>query len=178
MSLQATADLVSRAKDGDRGAFDQLIGPLIDQGFRLAFGMLHDCEAAEDAVQESAVRSWRKLSNLRLGTEMRPWFLAIVANQCRTIARGRWLSVLRLETPERSAGAGFEDQVVRGADMRAALRRLSRDHREVLVLHYYLDLPLHEVALITGIAVGTVKSRINRGLAAMRPYFAPMEVLI
>jgi RNA polymerase sigma factor (sigma-70 family) len=178
MTLEASADLVSRAKDGDRAAFDQLVGPLVDQGFRLAFGMLHDREAAEDAVQEAAVRSWRKLRNLRPGTEMRPWFLAIVANQCRTIARGRWWSVLRIELPERSASAGFEDQVVRGADMRAALRRLSPDHREVLVLHYYLDLPLHEVAQIAGIAVGTVKSRINRGLAAMRPYFAPMEVLI
>jgi RNA polymerase sigma factor (sigma-70 family) len=169
-------DPVSRAKAGDRAAFDELVGPLVDQGFRLAFGMLHDREAAEDAVQEATVRSWRKLSNLRPGTEMRPWFLAIVANQCRTVARGRWWSVIRLEET-RAAGGGFEDRIVRGADLRSALRKLAVDQREVLVLRYYLDLPLEEVAAITGVAVGTVKSRINRGLAAMRPHFELAEAL-
>jgi RNA polymerase sigma-70 factor, ECF subfamily len=177
MTAKADVDLIGKAKAGDRVAFDTLVGPLVDQAFRLAFGMLHDREAAEDAVQEAAVRSWRKLDNLRPGTEMRPWFLAIVANQCRTAARARWWSVLRLDSSVQSAGTGFEDRIVRGADLRAALRRLAPDHREVLVLRYYLDLPLEEVAAITGVPIGTVKSRINRGLAAMRPYFEPMEAL-
>lgn len=171
MTDGADLELVRRAQGGDRLAFDQLVGPLIDQAFRLAFGMLHDREAAEDAVQEAAVKSWRKLGNLRPGTSMRPWFLAIVANQCRTTLRGRWWSVLRLDLPEVPAGGGFEDRIVRGRDVRAALRKLSVDQREVLVLHYYLDLPLHEVAAIAGVSVGTVKSRMNRGIAAMRPFF-------
>jgi RNA polymerase sigma factor (sigma-70 family) len=177
MTSTAGADLISRAKDGDRSAFDELIGPLVNQGFRLAYGMLHDREAAEDAVQEAAVRSWRKLGNVRPGSEMRPWFLAIVANQCRTIVRGRWWSVLRIDQPAGTA-AGFEDQIVRGADLRAALRKLGPEHREVLVLHYYLDLPLDEVAAIAGVPIGTVKSRISRGIAAMRPFFEPMEAFV
>jgi len=177
MTNNEGGDLVSRAKAGDRSAFDGLVGPLVDQGFRLAFGMLHDREAAEDAVQEATVRSWRKLGNLRPGTDIRPWFLAIVANQCRTVARGRWWSVIRLEGIARPAGTGFEDRIVRGADVRAALRKLALEQREVLVLRYYLDLPLEEVASISGVPVGTVKSRINRGLAALRPHFSPMEAL-
>jgi RNA polymerase sigma-70 factor (ECF subfamily) len=177
MSSTAGGDPISRAKAGDRIAFDELVGPLIDHGFRLAFGMLHDREAAEDCVQEATVRSWRKLGNLRPGAEMRPWFLAIVANQCRTVIRGRWWSVLRLETAEGAAGSEFEDRIVRGADLRAALRKLAPDQKEVLVLRYYLDLPLEEVAAITGVPVGTVKSRINRGLAAMRPHFDAVEAL-
>jgi RNA polymerase sigma factor (sigma-70 family) len=177
MSIKTGGDLVSRANAGDRSAFDELVGPLVDQAFRLAFGMLHDREAAEDAVQEATVRTWRKLGNLRPGTEIRPWFLAIVANQCRTVARGRWWSVLRLEGAAGTAGTGFEDRIVRGADLRAALRKLALDQREALVLRYYLDLPLEEVAAITGVPVGTVKSRINRGLAAMRPHFETVEAL-
>ncbi len=177
MSIKTGANLVSRANAGDRSAFDELVGPLVDQAFRLAFGMLHDREAAEDAVQEATVRTWRKLGNLRPGTEIRPWFLAIVANQCRTVARGRWWSVLRLEGAAGMAGTGFEDRIVRGADLRAALRKLALDQREALVLRYYLDLPLEEVASITGVPVGTVKSRINRGLAAMRPHFETVEAL-
>jgi RNA polymerase sigma-70 factor (ECF subfamily) len=175
--VKADINLIPRAKAGDRFAFDELVGPLIDQAFRLAFGMLHDREAAEDAVQEATVRSWRKLDNLRAGTQMRPWFLAIVANQCRTTARGRWWSVLRLDNPQWSAGAGFEDRIVRGADLRAALRKLGLEQREALVLRYYLDLSLEEVAAITGVPVGTVKSRLNRGLTAMRPHFEPREAL-
>jgi RNA polymerase sigma factor (sigma-70 family) len=178
MTSTAGADLVSRAKSGDRAAFDELIGPLVDQGFRLAYGMLHDHGAAEDAVQEAAVRSWRKLGNLRPGSEMRPWFLAIVANQCRTMTRGRWWSVLRFDSPLGSVTTGFEDRIVRGADLRTALRKLAPEHREVLVLHYYLDLPLDEVAAVAGIPIGTVKSRINRAIAAMRLLFQPMEALI
>ncbi len=65
---------------------------------------------------------------------------------------------------------------MRGADLRAALRKLAADHREALVLRYYLDLPVEEIAAITGVPVGTVKSRINRGLAALRPHFEPLEV--
>ncbi len=177
MTDLADGDLVKRAKAGDRLAFDRLVGPLVDQAFRLAYGMLHDRQAAEDAVQEAAIRAWRKLNNLRPGTEMRPWFLGIVANQCRTTMRGRWWSVLRLDVPPSSAGYGFEDQIASGEDLRAALRKLAPEHREVIVLHYYLDLPLHEVAVISGIPIGTVKSRINRGLAAMRPFFRPMEAV-
>jgi RNA polymerase sigma-70 factor (ECF subfamily) len=177
MMVGADRELVKRAKAGDRSAFDELVGPLVGQAFRLAFGMLHDRASAEDAVQEAAVRSWRKLSNLRPGSPLRPWFLAIVANQCRTVMRARWWSVVRLDDIERSESAGFEDQIVRGADLRAALRKLATDQREVLVLRYYLDLPLEEVASITGVPVGTVKSRINRGLAAMRPHFEPVEAL-
>jgi RNA polymerase sigma-70 factor (ECF subfamily) len=178
MTTKSGDDAISRAKAGDRSAFDELVGPLVDPGFRLAFGMLHDRGAAEDAVQEATVRSWRKLGNLRPGSEIRPWFLAIVANQCRTVARSRWWSVIRLEGIARASGAGFEDRIVRGADLRAALRKLALDQREVLVLRYYLDLPLEEVAAITGVPVGTVKSRINRGLAAMRPHFEAVEALI
>ncbi|HEY8813667.1 MAG TPA: RNA polymerase sigma factor [Candidatus Dormibacteraeota bacterium] len=177
MTRTGDLDLVDSAKAGDRSAFDELVGPLVDQAFRLAFGMLHDREAAEDAVQEAAVRAWRKLGNLRARTEMRQWFLAIVANQCRAITRGRWWSVIRLEGTPGAAASGFEDRIARGADVRAALRKLSLDQREVLVLRYYLDLPLDEVAAITGVPLGTVKSRMNRGLAAMRPHFGPMEAL-
>ena len=171
------SDLVRRAIDGDRGAFDELLGPLVGKGFRLAYGMLHDTQAAEDAVQEAAIRAWRKLHHLRPGTEMRPWFLGIVRNQCRTTARGRWWSVLRLDEIRGGGASNPEVEAIRGADVRAALRRLSPKHREVLVLHYFLDLPLDEVAAIIGVPAGTVKSRMNRAIAAMRPFFEPTEAL-
>ncbi|HSS60096.1 MAG TPA: RNA polymerase sigma factor [Candidatus Limnocylindrales bacterium] len=178
MTSTASADLISKAKAGDRFAFDELVGPLVDQAYRLAYGMLHDREAAQDAVQEATMRSWRRLGNLRPGTDMRPWFLAIVANQCRNIARGSWWSVLRIDVAPAAPADDIENQVASGADLRRALNKLAPEQREAIVLHYYLDLPLQEVAGIAGVPVGTVKSRINRGIAALRPFFLPMEALV
>jgi len=171
----AAADLVAQAKAGDRNAFDSLVGPLIDPAFRLAFGMLHDREAAEDAVQEAAFRAWRSLGNLRPGTQMRPWFFAIVANQCRSTLRSRWRKVLKLD----GLGApslSVDDPVVRGADLRRAIRKLKRDQRLALVLHFYLDLSLEEIAAITRAPVGTVKSRIHRAVTRLRPQLEAEEV--
>jgi RNA polymerase sigma-70 factor (ECF subfamily) len=86
------------------------------------------------------------------------------------MARLRWWSVLRLEKAHASGNSGFEDRIVRGADLRAALRRLSVEQREALVLRYYLDLPLDEIAAIIGVPVGTVKSRLSRGVAGLRSH--------
>ena len=145
-----------------------MVGPLIEPGYRLAFGMLHDREAAEDAVQEATFRAWMRLENVRPGWSVRPWFFGIVANQCRSLRRGRWWSVIKLATPWQSASSP-EDQIVRGADVRRALRTLPTDRLEVLVLHYYMDLSLEEVAAVVGSPVGTVKSRIHRALGQLRP---------
>lgn len=166
--LDDEAGLIERANTGDRTAFDALVGPLIEPGYRFAFGMLHDREAAEDAVQEAAFKAWTRLENLRPGSSIRPWFFGIIANQCRSTRRTRWWSVVKLEAPWRTINSP-EDQIVRGADLRRALRRLPVDRLEALVLHYYLDLTLEEVASVCRVPVGTVKSRISRGLEQLRP---------
>jgi len=141
---------------------------MIEPAYRFAFGMLHDREAAEDAVQESAYRAWTRLENLRPGWGMRPWFFGIVANQCRTTRRNRWWSVVKLEAPWRTITSP-EDDIVRGADLRRALRRLPTKRLEAIVLHYYVGLTLEEVASVTRVPIGTVKSRIYRGLKQLRP---------
>jgi DNA-directed RNA polymerase specialized sigma24 family protein len=102
-------DLIRDARAGDAEAFDALIGPLLQPGYSLALGMLHDREAAQDAVQEASLKAWRKLSQLRAGSEIRPWFLAIVANQCRTTLRGSWWRVLKVPIfAEREDPAGHK----------------------------------------------------------------------
>jgi RNA polymerase sigma-70 factor (ECF subfamily) len=55
--------------------------------------------------------------------------------------------------------------------------RMTPEHREVILLHFFLDLPLAEVAAITGLPLGTVKSRLNRGIVAMRPLILAMQTL-
>jgi RNA polymerase sigma-70 factor (ECF subfamily) len=138
--------------------------------------MLQDRTEAEDVVQEAAVKAWRKLGTFRLGADFKPWFLAIVANQCRMVRRTSWWSVLRLErTP--ADRSGLETNSVLSMDLRRALLVLPSDQRAAIALHFYLDLPLNEVAEVLGVSVAGVKSRINRALKRMRPALATNEVL-
>src|ERR1700730_15830066 len=80
--------------------FDAMIGPHLDAGYRTALAILRDPDQAHDAVQESAFKAWRKLHQLREGKPARPWFLTIVANQCRSERRRRWWSVIRMADVE------------------------------------------------------------------------------
>ncbi len=169
------ADLIARARQRDKSAFEDLLRPVITPAARLAYGMLQDRSAAEDVVQEAALRAWRRLDNIRSGSDFRPWFLGIVANQARSTRRAAWRSVLRLD---HTTSKAYEDTTVRGADVRRALLRVPPDQRAAILLHFYLDLPLNEVAIALGISVAGVKSRINRGLKRMRPALQSYEAVL
>lgn len=164
------------AAGGDAASFSELIEPLLDPAFRLAAVMLADRSAAEDAVQEASVKAWRKLRQLR-GDErsLRSWFLSIVANECRMARRQRWWSVVKLAQPP---GAEQDATDAYGAvgDVRRALLRLKPDDRLPLVLHFYLDLPLDEVARALGVSESAAKSRIYRAAQKLRPELSMEEV--
>src|SRR3979409_2541934 len=119
--LPAAMTLLQAAKLGDDSAFEILLRPLLEPGYRLAGGMLQDHQAAQDAVQEAAFKAWRKLRQLRDGSDMRPWFLAIVANECRSARRSRWSSTLKL-LPSAKSEAPPTESVLSGIELRHALR--------------------------------------------------------
>lgn len=160
--------LVASAGRGDEGAFDALIGPHVDVAFRLAVTILHDRAEAEDAVQEATLKAWRAIGRLRPGSNVRAWFLTIVANQCRSQRRGRWWSLVRLADTERHGSAAADDVVVARTDLARALARLSADDRLAVYLRYYEDLPLDEVAAVSGISLAAARSRVSRAVGRLR----------
>jgi RNA polymerase sigma factor (sigma-70 family) len=168
-------ELLDRARQGDRYAFEAILRPIIQPAYRLALAMLGDREEAEDAVQEMALKSWRHRGRIRpeLGTT-RPWFLAIVANECRMARRRRWWTVLRSANPLEKASSSVE--VTPSLDLRRAIARLPYRDRELLHLYYVLDLPAAEVAATLGIGVGAVKSRLHRVTSRLRPRLETVEV--
>ena len=159
--------LIQRARSGDQAAFQVLVGPLIEPGYQLAIAMLRQREAAEDAVQEATFRAWRKVAQVRDESSLRPWFLTIVANECRTVRRGRWWAVVRLAEVLPFAAQPPDDRTA-AADLRRSLQRLRHRDRLLLHLHYWLDLPLEEVAMVLGITVGAAKARRHRLLHRLR----------
>jgi len=172
--MEQRPQTLSRALEGDSDSFSRLIEPLLDPAYRLAAVMLADRSAAEDAVQEAAVKAWRKLRQLR-GNEssLRSWFLSIVANECRMARRARWWSVLKFADIREPEPEGPESSY---ADLRRALLRLSPDERLPLVLHFYLDLPLDEVARTLGISPSAAKSRVYRAAKRLRSDLTMEEV--
>jgi RNA polymerase sigma-70 factor (ECF subfamily) len=173
--MAGVGDILASALAGDVSAFALMLDPLWDPAYRLAFSMLGDREAAEDAVQEAALNAWRGVRRLRPDTSgLRPWFLTIVANQCRSVRRGRWWHVMRMPNPPAQAiHVASDDERL---DLESALRRLSDEQRLVLALHYYLDLPIEEVAATLRISKSAAKSRISRAVRALRPALEVMEV--
>lgn len=159
--------LYELALTGDEAAFEALIGPLVEPGLRLAHSMLGDRWEAEDATQEAVTKAWRKLGQLRPDMPLRPWFLAIVINQCRNVRRTRWFRMIRIaeafETPRPSPNA------IERVDIARALARLPDADRQALFLHFYLDLPVEEVALALGISASAAKGRIYRACHRLRP---------
>jgi RNA polymerase sigma factor (sigma-70 family) len=119
-------------------------------------------------VQESALKAWRGVGRLRPETDaLRPWFLTIVANQCRSMRRSRWWGVVRVPEPRRAGSSTpiSDDHL----DLRRALSNLSDRDREVLALRYFLDLPVEEVARVLGITVAAAKSRLHRAIRTLEP---------
>ena len=98
---------------------------------------------------------------------MRPWFLAIVANECHTVMRSRWWSVIRGRLPERVTEPP-DESIVTGLALRQALRAMDADKRLVLVLHWYLDLPVDEIAAITGLSLRGAETRLLRATNELR----------
>jgi len=162
------------APAGDEEAFEALIGPLVEPALRLAYSMLGDRMEAEDATQEAITRAWRKLGQLRSGMPVRPWFLAIVVNQCRNVRRTRWYRLVRTKPivpPDRHG-----EPAVENIDLARAISRLPDRDRQALFLHFYLDLPIEEVAVALGISPAAAKGRIYRACHRLRPSLLEEEI--
>jgi RNA polymerase sigma-70 factor (ECF subfamily) len=166
MFVHGETELIAAARQGDGAAFAELIRPQFQAAFRVAYGLLHNVDEAEDAVQEAAFKAWRKLGNLREGASLRPWFLAIVANQCRTVSGSKWWSVLKGDSPE---GEGPAVDIAAAVDLRRALLRLGHDERLIVVLRYYLDMPFEEIAITLGISTKAARTRVERAVHRLRP---------
>jgi RNA polymerase sigma-70 factor (ECF subfamily) len=172
--IEQRPELMTRATAGDADSFAILIEPLLDPAYRLAAVMLADRSSGEDAVQEASIKAWRKLRQLRGDVNsLRPWFLSIVANECRMARRQRWWSVLKLAevpSPDLNPAQGGT------SDLQRALLKLSPDERLPLVLHFYLDLPLEEVARTLRVSPAAAKSRIYRAAKRLRSDLTLEEV--
>jgi len=168
---------VERAQHGDHDAFAEIARMHVSRLDSAARLILRDHDLARDAVQEGFIRAWRSLPTLRDPDAFDGWLRTLVTRSCLDIVRRRGRRAIEVElTP-------LDEPAITDASMSFAnrelldsiLRRLPPDARAVVVLHYYFDLSVPEVAATIGIPLGTAKSRLNRALNQLRSHFAELE---
>jgi RNA polymerase sigma-70 factor (ECF subfamily) len=162
--------LVERAKRGDHDAFAVLAGAAGSRLLAAARLILRDPELARDATQDALVRAWRDLPSLRDPEKFDSWLHRLTVNACLDAARRRRRRPIEVEIGEftEQPTADHAGAIADRELLDQAMRRLGPDGRAVIVLHYYLGLPLSEVAATLRIPAGTAKSRLNRSLELMR----------
>ena len=164
-------DLVVRAREGDHGAFSELAARSIGWLTAAARMILRDDYGAQDAVQDTFLEAWRSLPGLRDPDRFEAWLRKLLVRACFSRAkhsRGRHQVEIRLTPATEPATAGAEREVAIHDQLERGLARLSAEQRAVVVLVYYLDLPLAAAAQALGIPLGTTKSRLSRATQSLR----------
>lgn len=162
------ARLVVRANASGRIDLRQLLERDLDTAHRIARAILLDDQDAEDALQDACLAAWRKRSSLRDPDRFSSWFQRIVINVCRDRLRRRRRERVRAISLRAAAEGGAPSAPFTNFRLDDAVDRLDLDHRLVVLLRYWLDLPLDEIAQRLGIPVGTVKSRLHVALRRIR----------
>ncbi len=177
-------ELAERARDGDVGAFEELVTRYQDIAFRVAWLIVRNRGDAEDAVQDAFVKAYYALPRFRPGAPFRPWVLRIVANEARN--RGR--SSRRRDSLTLRLAATDTDHTVPSPEVTAldradaealvaGLDRLPERDRLVVACRYLFEMSEAETAEALDVRPGTVKSRLSRALVRLRSELLSMQTL-
>ena len=182
--------LIERSLHGELDAFNQLILEYQNLAYSVAYRLLANTEAAADAVQDSFIKAYRALESFR-GGSFKSWLMRIVTNTCydqlRAQKRRRTDSLDDLPVEEEYVTQLIDsrespDQFVERQELseliEAAIQSLPEDQRAVIVLCDVHGYAYEEIAEMTGVAMGTVKSRISRARGRMRDYLTEHSELL
>ena len=181
MSLDPALEqaLIERARSGDTGAYDALVSHYLPRVVSIAWGIVRNAHDAEDLAQEAFVSAYQNIGRFRSGEPFGPWIYRIVTN--------RALDVVKHRTKFRSVELGGDDPADRrdGADIGAAsneiaqrideaIEELPEMQRVVARLHLVEELDHDEIAAITGLARGTVRSHLSLARAKLKEKLADL----
>jgi RNA polymerase sigma-70 factor (ECF subfamily) len=181
----APGELLARARAGDAPAFCQLIEPLQARLLRQAVALTGDVSVAEDLVSETLVEAWKSLARYDESCRFSTWLYAILLHRHQKWlrrARSRPLALAWLPLFERDHLVARQENVPspepspaenaarneNSAQLRACIARLPEEHRRVILLRFFEDASLPDMARVLGCPLGTVKSRLHHALEKLR----------
>ena len=171
MNESQEAALVRRCQTGDTEAFRALIETYKNTLFGVAYLMTHDRGLAEDAVQEGLVQIWKHLPSLSDPNRVKPWLIRIVVNEVKQQFRIKRVPSLPLEAGDIACEDNVPEQEAISEERRQLIRRalagLPPEQREAVILRFYSDLTVPEIAAATRQPEGTIKSRLHRALSRL-----------
>jgi RNA polymerase sigma-70 factor (ECF subfamily) len=157
------------ARQGEPWALEQLYHAHQPQVYALCFRLLQRAHDAEDAVQATFVRAFRALPRFRGQSSVRTWLYRIATNEALSMLRRRREGAAWQE--EQHGAADGTGGVVERLAVRAALGRLTPEHRAILVLRLWEELSYEEIATVLGISLPAVKMRLNRARGQFRRHY-------
>ena len=163
-------DLVILAQHGDQGAFGLIAARIADRFLAVSRRILRDIDLAEDATQQALLSVWQDLPQLRDPARFEAWSYRLLVRACYAEGRRtrRATPNLRLLPTDESTVEEGLSEVVDRDQLERGFRRLSLEHRAVVVLHHYLDWPLEQIAETLGVPIGTVRSRLHHAMRGLR----------
>ena len=165
---------LEQCREGDALAIERLVQTYQAEVYRLALSILDDPDEADDATQEAFVAALRALDSFRGESSLKTWLFRITVNVCRNRlsraqSRGKLQQILQsLFTQEQAHPEKEAVRIESDSALWRAVRTLDEKHRLPVILRYYHDLPVAEIAELLHIPVGTVHSRLNHARASLR----------
>jgi RNA polymerase sigma-70 factor (ECF subfamily) len=164
------ADLLDRARAGEREAFTALVERFHPELVRIAFAITGDVDAARDAAQLAWVKAWQRLPTVRQPDRLHGWLIAIAANEARQQVRAsRRRHVREIEPVGADVRDGGDPHASADrVDLGRALVRLAAADRALLAMRYLGGLTAEEIGAATGVTGSAVRSRLSRLIARLR----------
>jgi RNA polymerase sigma-70 factor (ECF subfamily) len=176
--------LVARFLAGEAAAFDTLFSKYQTYVYNIIYGIVGSAEEARDLTQDVFLQVYRSLPRFRHGSRFATWLYRIAANRAVDAARGarHWRFLPLTEEPTMQHVAPHEDgpesRFARGAEqeeVRRVLQLCPVNHREILVLRYYQDLSLEEIADVLGCTLAAAKVRLHRARLNFKSHFVAKD---
>jgi RNA polymerase sigma-70 factor (ECF subfamily) len=166
--MATDAELIASARRGSEEALEALFRRYWPLAWQWAYALTGKRERADDLAQEAFLRAFRALPRFDVERPFRPWLKRILLNAGIDELRRLRNSELPIDWFEDRRRPDGDDERRDSDELVAAVRSLPAARREVIVLHYWLDLSADEIADRLGVPYGTVASRLSRGLADLR----------
>lgn len=149
--------------------FTQLVDEYQKPLLNLCYMYLRDRTQAEDAVQETFLKAYRALPSFRGDSSPKTWLTRIAVNVCRDLQRSGWFTrINRFITPDDLPERAAEEKDEDAADLADAIMRLRAPHREVVLLYYYQNMTMPEIAEALGVNASSVSRRLKAACAMLR----------